>query len=114
MGEYVRDNTEEDATVLTGVHHLNPVASIAGRHIVCGPDLWLYYHGLNTDQRKADIRQFYADPAGNTAILEKYGVDYVMVSSYERSSYTIDRDGLDRIGRKVFENGEAAIWKVGD
>ncbi len=112
LGEYARDNTEEDATFLTGVHHLNPIASISGRDIVCGPDLWLYYHGLNTNQRKWDISSFYADPENNTAVLEKYGVDYILVSSYERSDYDIDYDGLSLIADEVFSNWEGTIYRV--
>ncbi len=112
LGEYARDNTDEDATFLTGVHHLNPIASIAGRDIVCGPDLWLYYHGLDTNERKQDIRAFYADPENNYAILEKYGVDYILVSSYERSDYLIDREGLALIAEEVFTNREGTIYRV--
>jgi len=112
VGEYARDNTEEDATFLTGVHHLNPIASIAGRDIVCGPDLWLYYHGLDTNQRKWDISLFYADPENNTHILEKYGVDYILVSSYERSDYDIDREGLLLVAEEVFSNREGTIYRV--
>ncbi len=114
VGEYVRDHTEPDATFLTGTQHLNPVASIAGRKIVCGPDLWRYYHGLDTTERKNDIRAFYADPWNNRGILAKYGVDHIMVSSYERAEYTIDLEGLDMLGDVVFRNGEATIWKVKD
>ena len=112
IGEYVRDNTEEDATFLTGVHHLNPVASIAGRDIVCGPDLWLYYHGLDTSGRKSDIRAFYADPENNLDVLEKYGVDYILVSSYERSDYNIDYEGLGLIAEEVFSNREGTVYRV--
>ena len=112
IGEYARDHTEEDATFLTGVHHLNPVASIAGRDIVCGPDLWLYYHGINTNERKRDISTFYADPENNTAILEKYGVDYILVSSYERSDYDIDYDGLSLVAEEVYANREGTIYRV--
>ena len=112
LGEYARDNTEEDATFLTGVHHLNPIASIAGRDIVCGPDLWLYYHGLDTNDRKYDIRVFYADPENNTAVLEKYGVDYILVSSYERSDYDIDYEGLAQIADEVYHNREGMILRV--
>ena len=112
LGEYARDNTEEDATFLTGVHHLNPIASIAGRDIVCGPDLWLYYHGLDTNDRKYDIRVFYADPENNTAVLEKYGVDYILVSSYERSDYDIDYEGLKQIADEVYHNREGMILRV--
>ena len=112
LGLYARDNTEEDATFLTGVHHLNPVASIAGRDIVCGPDLWLYYHGLDTTERKVDIANFYASPEDHQDVLEKYDVEYILVSSYERADYQIDRDGLAAIADVVFANYEGAIYKV--
>ena len=112
VGEYVRDNTEEDATFLTGTQHLNPIASIAGREILCGPDLWLYYHGLDTTERKSEIRAFYADPKGNLDTLEKYGVDYIMVSSYERNDYSIDYAALEEIAEVVFMNREGTIYKV--
>ncbi|MDD6050958.1 MAG: hypothetical protein PUC00_06765 [Clostridiales bacterium] len=112
IGEYARDHTEEDATFLTGVHHLNPVASIAGRKIVCGPDLWLYYHGLDTTERKRDITAFYADPEGNRDVLEKYQVDYILVSSYERSDYVLDIEGLTQVAEEVFANREGAIYRV--
>ena len=111
-GEYIRDNTEEDAVFLTGVHHLNPVASIAGRTIVCGPDLWLYYHGLDTNTRKADIARFYTDPAANRDVLETYGVDYIVVSSYERNDYRPDTAALDALYPRVYDNGEMTIWRV--
>jgi len=113
-GEFIRDNTEEDATILTGVHHLNPAASIAGRRIVCGPDLWLYYHGLDTDARKVDIQRFYAAPEENRAVIDRYGVDYVVVSSYERADYDIDYEGLDALGERIYESREATIWRVTD
>ncbi|MBQ8555493.1 MAG: hypothetical protein IJ438_06400 [Clostridia bacterium] len=114
VGEYARDNTEEHATFLTGTHHLNPIASIAGRNIVCGPDLWLYYHGFDTSTRNADIRRFYYDPQGNQDVIGLYDVDYILVSSYERSNYTIDTEALDRLYTQVFSNGEATIWQVGE
>ena len=111
-GEYVRDETEEDAVFLTGVHHLNPVASIGGRRIVCGPDLWLYYHGLDTNARKADISRFYADPEGSQDVIARYGVDYVAVSSYERNDYRVNTAALDRLYSRVYQNGEMTIWRV--
>ncbi len=114
MGEFVRDETEEDAVFLTGVHHLNPVASIGGRKIVCGPDLWLYYHGLDTSARKADIARFYEDPAGNQDVLTTYGVTYIVVSSYERNDYRVDTAALDALYPRVFQNGESVIWRVAE
>ena len=113
-GEYVREHTEEDAVFLTGTQHLNPVLSIAGRTVVCGPDLWLYWHGFNTSERKTDLLRFYEDPTGNLDVIEKYGADYVYVSSYERSSYEVDEAALAEMFETVFENSEATVYRLGD
>ena len=111
-GEYVRENTEADAVFLTGTQHLNPVDSIAGRTIVCGPDLWLYWHGFDTTERKNDLRRFYEDPEENQDVPLKYGADYVYVSSYERSSYDVDEEWMAENYDPVFENREACIYRV--
>ena len=112
VAEFVRDETDEDSVFLCGTQHLNPVSSIAGRRTVCGPDLWLYWHGFDTSQRKADIRRFYTDPAGNVDVLHAYDVDYILLSSYERSDYDVDVDALDELFPVVFENGEATVYQV--
>lgn len=112
-GEYIRDHTEEHCTVLTGTQHLNPVCAIAGRNVLCGGGtLWLYWHGFNVYDRQSDIALFYIDPSNNTDILTKYDVDYIYVSSYERSSYAVDEDALNAMYDVVFSNSEATIWKV--
>ncbi|MBE5804203.1 MAG: hypothetical protein E7316_06800 [Clostridiales bacterium] len=111
-GEYARDNTEEGSVFLSGTQHLNPVSSIAGRTTVCGPDLWLYYHGFDTTERKRDIAAFYAAPRENLTILSKYDVDYIYLSSYEHGDYDVDQAALDDMFETVFHNGEATIYKV--
>lgn len=111
-GDYVREKTPEDSMFLTGTQHLNPVDSLAGRRIVCGPDLWLYYHGFQTDERKLDIAAFYTDPEGNADILQKYDVDYVYVSSYERANYAVDTQALEEMLTPVFSNEECTIYQV--
>ena len=111
-GEFARDRTEKDAVFLTGTQHLNPVLSIGGRTVVCGPDLWLYWHGFDTAERREDLRLFYEDPENHPEIPQKYNAGYIYVSSYERSEYNTDEEALNRNYRKVFENGEATVWKI--
>ena len=111
-GEFIRAETEPDAMFLTGTQHLNPVDSLAGRSIVCGPDLWLYWHGFDTTERKLDLQFFYEDPEENQDVLEKYGVDYIYVSSYERSSYDVNESWLDDHYVIIFANREATVYRV--
>ena len=110
--EYVQENVPADAVFLSGTEHLNPVVSIAGRRIVCGPDLWLYYHGFDTTERKYDIVCFFSDPAAHTDVLEKYGVSYIYIGSNERANYDIDYDWLEENLTCVFERGSVAIYRV--
>lgn len=112
--EYIEENTEEHAVFITWTQHINPVSSLAGRTVVCGPDLWLWWHGFSTWERQNEIRLFYADPEGRKDIIEKYGVGYILVSSYERSELRIDTEGLEAVADRVFEssNGEISVYRV--
>lgn len=104
----VEAETEQDALFLTGDQHINFVSSLAGRRVVCGPDLWLYWHGLGsvTWERHWDVRRFYEDPENNADVLEKYGVDYILVSSHERSDYSVNEAALDAGYQLLYnENG---------
>ena len=111
-GEFARDRTEKDAVFISGTQHLNPVLSIGGKSVACGPDLWLYWHGFDTWERQEDLRMFFEDPESFPEIPQKYNAGYIYVSSYERGQYDVAEEALNRMYRKVFENGEAAIWKI--
>ena len=66
----------------------------------------------HASSKEAELAEFYEDPQTHPEIPAKYGAEYVYVSSYERSSYDVDTEGLGKIGLKVFENGEAAIYRL--
>ena len=111
---YIEENTGEHDVFMTWTQHINPVSSLAGRTIVCGPDLWLWYHGFTTWDRQNEIRAFYANPEENLGILEKYGVRYIFVGSYERAELSVDKEGLEAVADKVFESsrGEITVYRV--
>ncbi len=114
---YIERDTPAHAVFLTGFeHHLNPVSSLAGRTIVCGPGLWLYYHGFDTTERYRDIARFYEDPENNLDVLMKYQVEYIFISSYERSSdyYNVDYYGLETLFPLCYTggNGDISIYLV--
>ncbi len=113
--KYIEETTPNDAVFMTGyAHHRNLVSSLAGRTIVSGPDLWLYYHGFDTSERKYDIERFYQDPQNNLDVLSKYQVDYVCISSYERNDLTIDYAGLETLFPLTYtsEMGDISLYTV--
>ena len=102
--EFVENNTAQDAIFMTGDQHRNFVSSLAGRRIVCGPDLWLSFHGYNNSERHADVKAFYADPMGNLDILEKYQVDCILLGDWERGSMTVNERALRILFPVVYES----------
>jgi hypothetical protein len=109
--EFIKANTDPDSTFLTAPNHNNAVSSLTGRNIVCGTSTVLYYHGFSTTQRYEDITNMFAEPEGYEPLFEKYSVDYIYVSYYERSEYGIYNGLFDFCGAPVFENEEVTIYQ---
>ena len=127
LAAWVEENTDKDDTFICWTQHINPVSALAGRDIVCGPGLWLYYHGYDLSTREADITAFYRDPANGRDILEKYDVDYILVGGHERSiqvwdgnlfSYVninVDETVLEEHYKRVYEAWDGtSIYAVGE
>lgn len=110
--DYIRENTEPGCVFLTGNQHLNPVSSLAGRSIVCSSDIYLYYHGFTTAERRGKVLAFYEDPANQLDILRQYQVEYIYVSPYERSQGIINEDALRQLFPCLYENSETLIFAV--
>ncbi|MDD6203972.1 MAG: hypothetical protein PUC05_03120 [Firmicutes bacterium] len=110
--EFIEENTPTDACILTGTRHNNAVSSLTGRNIVCGSGTFLYYHGVGYQQREADVKYMYNNIGSAEEMLEKYGVDYIFVSSYERGAYSIDEQKLGEIYKCVYSGGDVKIYAV--
>ncbi|MCL2545173.1 MAG: hypothetical protein FWE77_04560, partial [Clostridia bacterium] len=113
--EFVERETAPDAMfITTSEWHINPVSVLAGRRIVCGPNLYLYFHGLDSVRREraADVRRFYTDPAGNLDVLERHGVDYILLGDYERGDYQPDQGAFDALFETIFSEGDYTIYRV--
>ena len=98
----------------TGQQHINPVCSLAGRQIICGSDLYVFFHGLDYSAMDADCRRFYEYPSSNTAVLEKYGVDYIYISDYERADFDVDMETIDETYDLVYHNPDVRIYRVNE
>lgn len=111
--EYIASVSDKDDVVLTGTQHNNPVSSVGGRKIVCGTGSFLYFHGVDYSEQKQAVQRMYEDPKGNQDLFERYEVDYIYISSYERYNYEIDYDALNELYPMVFDNG-VCVWAVSE
>ena len=112
-GDWIRENTDRDDVFLTGQQHINPVCSLAGRQIICGSDLYVFFHGLDYSQQSADCRRFYEAPRENADVLETYNVHYIYVSDYERAEFDVDLYALDEAYELIYANDDVRIYDAG-
>lgn len=112
-GDWIHENTDRGDVFLTGQQHINPVCSLAGRQIICGSDLYVFFHGLDYAQQSADCRRFYENPRENADVLTKYDVHYIYVSDYERAEFDVDLDALDETYELIYENDDVRIYDTG-
>ena len=92
--------------------HLNAVSVLTGRSIVCGPDLFLYYHGIDTNERKADVKAMFESPADSQELFEKYSVKYVFIGSAERSNFNVDMAYFTTYGTEVYHQDGIRVFEL--
>lgn len=109
---YMEEELPADALVLTDSRHNNEAASLAGRDILCGSPSYLYYHGLDYTRQQEAARQMYEAPEASRNLFGAWGVDYVLVSDFERGSYQVDEAGLAALFPKVYDDGSRALYQV--
>ena len=111
--EYIRKNTDADGVFLTDYSwHLNAVSVMTGRSIVCGPDLFLYYHGIDTGERKADVTAMFENPADSRELFKQYGVKYVYIGSSERSNFDVDTDYFEENGSLLYSEDGIRVYEL--
>ena len=109
---WIDENADSDTMILTSDRHNNSIASLTGRNIVCGADTFLFFHGIDTSERKEEVKAMYEHPKENRELFEKYGVEYICCSPYEYGNYEIDENAIGEIFEKVFEIGNTRLYKT--
>lgn len=111
---YVDQNTPVDSTFLTSDRHVNEIAALTGRNIVSGSPSFLGPHGVYDDERAKDVQTMFESPKTSENLFQQYSVDYIMISSWERSCYNLEEDVFDTMFECVYEGneGEIKIYKI--
>ena len=112
LARYIEENTNAADVFLTDTRHNNEVASLTGRNIVCGADLFLYFHGIDTNERKMHVRMMYEDPKNNQDLFERYDVSYVVISAWERANYQLDEALWMQEYEQVFSYQNTNLYRI--
>lgn len=110
LSRFVEENTAPDSLILTDTRHNNEICTLAGRNIVCGSSSYLYFHGLPFGKWEHAAGLMYEHPAENPELFREYGVDYVLVSDFERSTYEVDEGWIAAHFQKIYDDGVRVLY----
>ncbi len=110
--EFIEENTPADSIFLTSTAHTNPVSVLTGRNILCGAAMYLYYHGVEYQEREAQLPQMYQGGSAFKKYAGEYGVDYVYIGSSEYSSYAVDYDYFAENYPCIYQQGGISIFQI--
>ena len=110
--EFITEHTEPDALFLTATNHTNAVSVLTGRNIVCGPGLYLYFHGVNYQSREQQVSRMYQGGEAFLRSAEELGVDYVYIGDYERANYSVDDAWFSEHYPLIYDQGGVQIYRV--
>ncbi|MBQ2201390.1 MAG: hypothetical protein II412_02360, partial [Clostridia bacterium] len=98
--------------ILANSYHWNLVTPLTGRSIVTGTGTFLYYHGIDTTEREADVADMYEYPSEHTDLFRKYGIRYILISNAERGNYEIDYTFYNTNAEVVAQNDSGRLYRL--
>lgn len=108
----VRSNTEAGSVIAVGLQHNHPVPMLTGRQVMMSYPGWLWSHGYDYSEREADLRSIYALAPDAPRLIEKYGIDYVVVGPNESFQLGANRDAFRSSFRSVGSTANYELFSV--
>ena len=110
FAEIIKQQTPPHAMILHAPVHNTPVF-LTGRRSLMGYPGHIWTHGIDFGKREADIRTIYSGSPEATALLGKYGVDYVVIDPQEHSVMPVNTAFFSRYP-EVANIGEYHLYKI--
>ena len=108
---YIDENLSTDATFLTNDRHVNEVSALTGRNIVSGAGVFLGPHGIYDNERAEHVKMMFEAPLASEDLFHKYQVDYIVISSWERSNFALDEALFDASFPCIFSYEDIKIYE---
>lgn len=114
LAERFRSLSRPDALVLAADHHHHWVSSLAGRPVVMAYRGWLYAYGIDVAPTERDVRAMFLGGPDAERLLERYGVQFVVIGPHERADFRADEGSFRSRYPVVLAEGETRVYAVGD
>jgi len=110
FAEMIKEQAAPRSLIMHAPVHNTPVF-LTGRRSLMGYPGHIWTHGLEFNQREAEIKRMYAGGADAAQLIRNYKVDYVVVSRLERERTTVNERFISSFP-KVGEVGDYTLYKT--
>jgi len=110
FAEMIKQQTAPTARILHAPIHNTPVF-LTGRRSLMGYPGHIWTHGIDFGPRETDIKKIYSGSPDAASLLQKYGVDYVVIDPQEHSVMPVNIDYFSRYP-EVVKIGEYHLYKI--
>jgi hypothetical protein len=112
VAAWVRENTNPTALFVVADDHNNPIPTLTGRRELIGYPGWLWTYGLvDYVQKGHDDKLILDGDASTPDLVQKYGVDYVMIGPQELSRGA-SRAYWEAHGTLVYSSGDYSVYRT--
>ena len=115
LANMIDNNTEPQSVILTAAVHNHPATTLAGRKVVLGFSGNAWSWGYSDWQvREIDVRNILqANPNTIEALLNKYKIDYVLISSWERNFESqLNQEYFQKNYELVIGSNDFKLYKI--
>jgi hypothetical protein len=110
IADVIRSETPARSLVLHAPDY-NPAVFLTGRRSLLGYTGYIWAHGLPFTDREADIKRIYAGEDGALQLIDRYKINYILVSPIERNDMPVN-DAFFEQFTKVDQIGEYTLYEV--
>ena len=110
LAEQIKRRTTPDAMFLNAPTY-NTAVVLTGRQSLMRYPGHLGSHGIDYGTREADVKRIYQGSPDAVSLLEKYGIQYVVVSPEERNAGGVNEQFFSRYPVAA-ESGQYRVYKV--
>lgn len=110
VAERIKQRIEPNSLILNAPTY-NSAVVLSGRQSLMRYPGHLGSHGIDYAERERDVKSIYAGGPAATTLLQKYGIDYVLISPEERSSVAPNEAFFSRFP-VIAEAGQYKLYKI--
>jgi hypothetical protein len=112
LAEAFQEISSPTSLVLCSDHHHHWVPSLSGRRVMLGYRGWLASYGVDYKPVERDVRTMLGGGPGAEALIDRYGVDFVVIGRTEQQDFNADESYFEQHHELILEQANYKVFAV--